>query len=103
MQVFDATLQTRVYFCFSCNPLPLCYILDDKEDSIYESKQQTANVKTAAEILWNEEPDLLAAKKILQKQGYDALSIKNICEEAGVSNGSFYHHLRQKMTCFHII
>ena len=34
--------------------------------------------------------------KILQKQGYEQLSIKNICEEAGVSNGSFYHHFKTK-------
>ena len=38
----------------------------------------------------------LAAKNILKKDGYDALSIKNICEEAGVSNGSFYHHFKTK-------
>lgn len=37
-----------------------------------------------------------AAKKILQKSGYENLSIKNICEEAGVSNGSFYHHFKTK-------
>lgn len=37
-----------------------------------------------------------AAKKILQKNGYEDLSIKNICEEAGVSNGSFYHHFKTK-------
>ena len=37
-----------------------------------------------------------AAKRILQKSGYEALSIKNICEEAGVSNGSFYHHFKTK-------
>ena len=37
-----------------------------------------------------------AAKTILQRQGYDQLSIKNICEEAGVSNGSFYHHFKTK-------
>ncbi len=43
--------KTRVYSVFLAIPLPLCYILDDKEDFIYESKQQTANVKTAAEIL----------------------------------------------------
>lgn len=60
------------------------------------SRQQQKSFETKNRIF-------LAAKKILQKQGYDALSIKNICEEAGVSNGSFYHHLRQKMTCFHII
>lgn len=37
-----------------------------------------------------------AAKTIFQRQGYDQLSIKNICEEAGVSNGSFYHHFKTK-------
>ena len=37
-----------------------------------------------------------AAKRILQKGGYEELSIKNICEEAGVSNGSFYHHFKTK-------
>lgn len=37
-----------------------------------------------------------AAKRILQKNGYESLSIKNICEEAGVSNGSFYHHFKTK-------
>ena len=37
-----------------------------------------------------------AAIRILQKSGYENLSIKNICEEAGVSNGSFYHHFKTK-------
>ena len=37
-----------------------------------------------------------AAKEILQEKGYEALSIKNICEVAGVSNGSFYHHFKSK-------
>lgn len=37
-----------------------------------------------------------AAKTILKKKGYEELSIKNICEEAGVSNGSFYHHFKTK-------
>jgi len=37
-----------------------------------------------------------AAKQILQKEGYEALSIKNICLQAQVSNGSFYHHFQSK-------
>ena len=37
-----------------------------------------------------------AAKEIKQKHGYEELSIKNICERAGVSNGSFYHHFKTK-------
>ena len=50
------------------------------------SRQQKKSKETKARIFH-------AAKTILQKQGYDQLSIKNICDEAGVSNGSFYHYL----------
>ena len=53
------------------------------------SKQQKKSLETKHRIF-------RAAKNILQKQGYEQLSIKNICEEAGVSNGSFYHHFKTK-------
>ena len=53
------------------------------------SKQQLKSKETKAKIF-------RAAKHISQKHGYEALSIKNICEEAGVSNGSFYHHFKTK-------
>ncbi|MBY0758898.1 MULTISPECIES: TetR/AcrR family transcriptional regulator [Sellimonas] len=53
------------------------------------SKQQQKSQETKERIF-------RAAKEILKKKGYDALSIKNICEEAGVSNGSFYHHFKTK-------
>ncbi|MGN1166569.1 MAG: TetR/AcrR family transcriptional regulator [Lachnospiraceae bacterium] len=53
------------------------------------SRQQQKSMETKAKIF-------SAAKHILQKKGYDQLSIKNICEEAGVSNGSFYHHFKTK-------
>ncbi len=53
------------------------------------SKQQLKSRETKARIF-------RAAKSILQKKGYEELSIKNICEEAGVSNGSFYHHFKTK-------
>ncbi len=53
------------------------------------SKQQQKSQETKEKIFE-------AAKRILKKKGYEALSIKNICEEAGVSNGSFYHHFRTK-------
>ncbi|MCF2681841.1 TetR/AcrR family transcriptional regulator [Faecalicatena contorta] len=53
------------------------------------SKQQLKSRETKAKIF-------RAAKHILQKKGYEQLSIKNICEEAGVSNGSFYHHFKTK-------
>lgn len=53
------------------------------------SKQQRKSLETKRKIF-------RAAKNILQKQGYEHLSIKHICEEAGVSNGSFYHHFKTK-------
>ena len=53
------------------------------------SKQQLKSQETKKKIF-------LAAKQILKRNGYEALSIKNICEEAGVSNGSFYHHFKTK-------
>ncbi len=53
------------------------------------SKQQLKSRETKARIF-------RAARRILQQKGYEELSIKNICEEAGVSNGSFYHHFKTK-------
>lgn len=53
------------------------------------SKQQLKSKETKDRIF-------RAAKTILLKKGYEQLSIKNICEEAGVSNGSFYHHFKTK-------
>lgn len=53
------------------------------------SRQQLKSQETKAKIF-------RAARHILQKKGYEQLSIKNICEEAGVSNGSFYHHFKTK-------
>ena len=61
------------------------------------SKQQRKSKETKERIFQ-------AAKRILQKSGYEELSIKNICEEAGVSNGSFYHHFKTKddLLSYHI-
>lgn len=53
------------------------------------SKQQQKSKETKDKIF-------RAAKEIMQKHGYEELSIKNICERAGVSNGSFYHHFKTK-------
>ena len=53
------------------------------------SKQQKKSLETKRKIF-------RAAKNILRRDGYEQLSIKNICEEAGVSNGSFYHHFKTK-------
>ena len=52
------------------------------DEKIELGKQQQKSKETKERIF-------RAAKHILQKKGYEELSIKNICEEAGVSNGSF--------------
>ena len=59
------------------------------KEQIQISKQQQKSRETKEKIFQ-------AAKRILKKKGYEELSIKNICEEAGVSNGSFYHHFKTK-------
>lgn len=63
--------------------------MNQKNEQKELSKQQLKSRETKTRIF-------NAAKRILQKQGYEELSIKNICEEAGVSNGSFYHHFKTK-------
>ena len=67
----------------------LFYTMNEINETQELSKQQLKSKETKARIF-------CAAKSILKKQGYEALSIKNICEEAGVSNGSFYHHFKTK-------
>ena len=57
------------------------------------SRQQQKSRETKEKIF-------KAAKRILQKGGYEELSIKNICEEAGVSMEAFTTILRQKMIFF---
>ena len=58
-------------------------------DEVGLSRQQQKSKETKERIF-------RAAKQILKKKGYEELSIKNICVEAGVSNGSFYHHFKTK-------
>ena len=60
-----------------------------KEEKEQLSKQQQKSHDTKKRIF-------RAAKTILKQEGYEHLSIKNICREANVSNGSFYHHFKSK-------
>lgn len=53
------------------------------------TKQQKKSQNTKDKIL-------RATRMILHEQGYEALSVKNICYESGVSNGSFFHHFKTK-------
>ncbi len=37
-----------------------------------------------------------AAQALMVHSGYDAVSIRDICRQAGVTTGAFYHHFRSK-------
>ena len=56
------------------------------------SRQQQKSRETKEKIFQ-------AAKRILQKKGYEELSIKNICEEAESPTAVFIITSRQKMIC----
>ncbi len=43
---------------------------------------------------------LEAATRRFSLQGYEAASVDDICTEAGVSKGAFYHHFPSKQTVF---
>lgn len=46
---------------------------------------------------------MAAGRKLLAQQGYEQLTIRNICAEADVTNGTFYHFFKNKdelMACY---
>ena len=43
---------------------------------------------------------LQAAESCFAQRGYDATSVVDICDLAGVSKGAFYHHFSSKQTLF---
>ncbi len=43
---------------------------------------------------------LSAAEKLFAQEGYDATGVAEICDQAGVSKGAFYHHFDSKQAVF---
>ena len=55
----------------------------------YREKRKAQGQETEQKILET-------ARQLMRKNGYDAVSIRDICKEAGVTTGAFYHHFRSK-------
>jgi TetR/AcrR family transcriptional regulator, transcriptional repressor for nem operon len=41
---------------------------------------------------------LNAALKVIRTKGYDATTVDDLCREAGVTKGAFFHHFKSKVT-----
>jgi AcrR family transcriptional regulator len=54
---------------------------------------QTRSVETRAKIVQ-------AAQELFSKTGYESASVSEICEQAGISKGAFYHHFPSKQSVF---
>lgn len=44
-----------------------------------------------------------AAVKLFSTRGFAAASVDDICTEAGISKGAFYHHFESKQSLFHAL
>ena len=54
---------------------------------------QTRSVETRARIIQ-------AAQDLFSLSGYEAASVSEICDRAGISKGAFYHHFPSKQSVF---
>ncbi|MGB7537520.1 MAG: TetR/AcrR family transcriptional regulator [Anaerolineales bacterium] len=54
---------------------------------------QTRSVETRAKIIQ-------AAQDLFSKTGYESASVSEICDQAGISKGAFYHHFPSKQSVF---
>lgn len=90
-------MQNQSTLCFLVFLFGLCYNVDTKSNRGDDAMKETAGLsKQQLKSQETRERIFEAAKIILNRDGYEKLSIKNICKEAGVSNGSFYHHFQTK-------
>jgi AcrR family transcriptional regulator len=52
--------------------------------------------KEVKRLRYTKKTMLEKALQVIQEKGYDELTVDQICEELGVTKGSFYHHFKSK-------
>ena len=62
----------------------------------YREKRKAQGQETEQKILET-------ARQLMRKNGYDAVSIRDICKEAGVTTGAFYGYFSSKEALFNAI
>lgn len=55
----------------------------------YNQRRQLQSKQTEQKILQ-------AALELMREQGYDGVSVRDICTKAGITTGAFYHHFPSK-------
>ena len=75
------------YHFLDCTGRLRCGIIRSMKGKDYESK--TKSERTEAKII-------LALRSIARQKGYPSTTIRDICTEAGISIGAFYHHYSSK-------
>lgn len=64
------------------------------EQAINLELNEKMSRKTQAEL--TKKRLLTVAMRLMKEKGFDQVKISDICEEANVSTGAFYHHIRNK-------
>ena len=64
--------------------------------SIFTAQQQAAALKPSNTLNPSKNRMLDAALHLIRAQGYSATTVDEICHEAGVTKGSFFHHFKSK-------
>ncbi len=60
----------------------------------YAARRRAQSQKTEQSILHT-------ALTLMRRHGFDKVSVRDICREAGITTGAFYHHFSSKEALFH--
>lgn len=74
--------------------------MKSEQTGVCLDERKRTDLKTAAKIPGDERKNIQGSETHFAEGRIRGTVYQNICEEAGVSNGSFYHHFKTKMIFF---